>query len=178
MTQGSAQSQNPSSATKPVALKETIMTPDGQVVQITTKPAPTPKGMPSLPVNAKTRKRHSQTVAALLNSDDLVKDQVNGFVNFIREHAVVGLAVGFIIGTQAQTVIKQLVTSFIDPVIQLLFGGVQLSERKVTLHLFTNQADFAYGAMIYAFINLFAVLVTIYILIKLFKLDKLDKPNS
>jgi len=146
-------------------------------VQITTKPAPTPKGQPSLPVNAKTRKRHSQTVATLLNSDELVKDQVNGFVDFIREHAVVGLAVGFIIGAQAQTVIKQLVTSFIDPVILLLFGGTQLNKRTITVHLFTNHADFAFGAMIYALINLFAVLVSIYILIKLFKLDKLDKPN-
>ncbi|PIZ62996.1 hypothetical protein COY17_01460, partial [Candidatus Saccharibacteria bacterium CG_4_10_14_0_2_um_filter_52_9] len=28
---------------------------------------------------------------------------VGGFVDFLREHAVVGLAIGFVIGVQAQT---------------------------------------------------------------------------
>jgi hypothetical protein len=31
---------------------------------------------------------------------------VGGFIDFVREHAVVGLAVGFVIGTQVQTVVK------------------------------------------------------------------------
>lgn len=165
-----------SQADRPAALKETIMTPDGQVVQITTKPAPTPRGVPNPSVNAKTRKRHRIAVtAALLDPDELVKEQVNGFVRFIREHAIVGLAVGFIIATQAQAVIKQLVSSFIDPVI-ILFGGTSLNELKVTAELFGNHADFTVGAMIYSLINLLAVLLAIYILIKTLKLDKLDQP--
>jgi large conductance mechanosensitive channel protein len=160
------------------ALKGTIMTPDGQVVQITTKPAPTPKGVPDPVVDAKTRKRHKQALNAFLNTDDVVKEQVGGFVNFIREKAVVGLAVGFVVGTQAQTVVKQLVTSFIDPLIQLFFGGAKLSDRMITLSLFGNTAAFAWGAMIYALLNLLVVLLAIYILIKALKLDKLDKPTN
>lgn len=165
----------PSQATRPAALKETIMTPDGQVVQITTKPAPTPRGEPNLPVDAKTRRRHKQVVTRLLDTDEVVREQVNGFVSFIHEHAIVGLAVGFIIATQAQAVIKQLVSSFIDPVI-ILFGGTSLNEIKVTAELFGNHADFTVGAMLYSLINLLAVLLSIYILIKVLKLEKLDQP--
>src|SRR3954465_8948007 len=47
---------------------------------------------------------------------------VGGFVNFLREHAVVGLAVGFVIGLQAQTLVRQLVDSFITPAFTLFFG--------------------------------------------------------
>jgi large-conductance mechanosensitive channel len=161
---------------KPAVLKETIMTPDGQVVQITTKPAPTPRGVPNASISARTRKRHKEAVAKLLDTDEVVKDQVNGFVNFIREHAIVGLAVGF--GAQAQAVVKQLVTSFVDPVIQLFFGGAKLTELKAPVHLFGNSAAFEYGAFIYALINLLSVLVTIYVLIKVLKLDKLDQPKA
>jgi large conductance mechanosensitive channel protein len=170
--------QSTAAQDKPAALKQTIMTPDGQVVQITTKPAPTPRGMPNLPVNARTRRRHKQSIAALVNSDNVVSQQVGGFVSFIREHAIVGLAVGFIIGTQAQSVIKQLVSSFIDPLIHLFLGGADLDKLKATVHLFGTSADFTYGAMIFALINLLAVLIAIYALIKAFKLDKLDKPKA
>lgn len=174
MAQASATNGKPSA--QPAALKHTIMTSDGQMVQITTKPAPTPKGLPNLNVTAKTRKRHKLAVEALSNPDVIVREQVSGFVTFVREHAIVGLAVAFIIGAQAQTVVKQLVESFIDPVIQL-FGGAKLSELKVPAELFGNSANFAVGQMIYALINLFAVLLTIYVLIKVLKLDRLDKPQ-
>ena len=43
--------------------------------------------------------------------------------------------------------------------------------------LFGNSVNFAVGQMIYALINLFAVLLTIYVLIKVLKLDRLDKPQ-
>ena len=163
---------------KPAMLKETITTPDGQIVQITTKPAVSSNGTKPHGVTARTRRRHKQTIAALMNTDDIVKAQVGGFVTFIREHAIVGLAVGFIIGMQAQTVVKQLVASFIDPLIQLFIGGTDLGNLTVTFHLFGNHSEFSYGAMIYALINLMAVLVTIYVLIKAFKLDKLDAPKK
>ncbi len=123
-------------------------------------------------------KARRPNVTVLLDTDDLVKEQVGGFIDFLREHAIVGLAVGFVIGQQAQGVIKQLVASFVDPTIQLFFGGAKLSERTVTLHLFVNEAKFGWGAMIYSLLNLVFVLATIYILIKVLNLDKLDKPKA
>ena len=107
------------------------------------------------------------------NAEDLVKEQVGGFVRFLREKAVVGLAVGFIIGQQAQTLIKQLVDSFITPVINLLIGS-SLQNRTVAL----GGEKLAWGKFVYILINFLLVLLAIYTIIKLFHLDKLDVPKD
>ena len=100
---------------------------------------------------------------------------VGGFVNFLREHAVVSLAVGFAIATQAQALIKQLITSFIDPLYALLFNSQKLSSRSTTVHFHGREQAFPWGAFVYTFIDFLFVLMAIYFLIKLFNLDKLDK---
>lgn len=100
---------------------------------------------------------------------------VSGFVDFLREHTVVSLAVGFAIATQAQTVIKQLIASFIDPLYGLLFSQ-RLSDKVVTLHFHGRAQAFAWGAFVYTFIDFLFVLAAIYIIVKSLNLDKLDKP--
>lgn len=105
-----------------------------------------------------------------------VSKSVGGFVDFLREHAVVGLAVGFVLATQVQAVVKQLITSFIDPLFQLIFpGNKALSDRTFTLHFDGRHANFGWGAVAYAVIDFLFIAVAVYIIIKFFKLDKLDK---
>jgi large conductance mechanosensitive channel protein len=101
-----------------------------------------------------------------------------GFLNFLREHAVVGLAIGFVIGLQAQTLVKQLVDSFINPAFQLLIGGQMLSQRSFVLHFHGRAATFGWGAFVYILFNFLFVLAAIYIIYKVFKLDKLDKKDD
>lgn len=115
-------------------------------------------------------------VAVLLAPDDLVREHVGGFVDFLREHAIVGLAVGFVVGTQVQSVVKQLISSFIDPLSKLFIGN-QLSAQTVAVHWHGNTADFGWGAFVYVLIDFLLVVGVIYALIKIFKLDKLDKPK-
>ena len=102
---------------------------------------------------------------------------LNGFVSFIRENAVVGLAVGFVIGAQVQSVVKQLIASFVDPLFQLLFGQA-LSQRIAVFHFNGHTADFAWGSFAYVLIDFLFVLLTVYFIIKILKLDKLDKPKK
>jgi large-conductance mechanosensitive channel len=116
-------------------------------------------------------------VTVLLDADDVVREQVSGFVNFVREHAIVGLAVGFIVGQQAQGVVKQLVSSFIDPTLNLLIGQ-KLADLKFTVHLGDHSGTYPWGAMIVVLLNLLFVLVAMYLLIKIFNLDKLDKKKA
>jgi large-conductance mechanosensitive channel len=99
---------------------------------------------------------------------------VGNFLDFLREHAVAGLIVGFVIGGQVQTLVKQLIQSFIDPLTQLLFGTA-LSQRTFTLHFHERYANFSWGAMAYAFIIFVAVIIAMYIAFRLLKLDKLNK---
>jgi large conductance mechanosensitive channel protein len=101
---------------------------------------------------------------------------VGGFIEFLRERAVVGLAVAFVLGTQIQTVVKQLISSFIDPMFQLLFSGNKaLSNRTFTLHFESRYANFGWGALMYTLIDFLFVAFAVYAVIKLFQLDKLDK---
>lgn len=121
------------------------------------------------------RKRTGVTV--LLEPDDIVRQQAKGFVNFLREHAVVGLAVGFIIGLQAQTFMRQLVDSFVTPMLTFLLGN-DLIKKQFVLHKDGATLAFTWGQFVYAFVNLLFVVLVVYLLVKLFRLDRLDKPKK
>jgi large conductance mechanosensitive channel protein len=119
-----------------------------------------------------TKRKHQRMVVDLVSPDEFV----GGFIDFLREHAIVGLAVGFAIGTQAQSLVKTLVSSFIDPLFQLLFGGA-LSKQTFTLHFRSHHANFGWGSFVYGLLDFIFVLAAIYFIIKVFNLDKLDKPK-
>lgn len=102
---------------------------------------------------------------------------VSGFVMFLREHAIVGLAVGFAIATQVQALVKQLITSFVDPLYGLLFSQ-KLSDKAVTLHWHDRSQSFAWGAFAYTLLDFLFVIGVIYAIIKIFNLDKWDKPKK
>jgi large-conductance mechanosensitive channel len=102
---------------------------------------------------------------------------VGGFTEFLRHYTVVTLAIGFVVATQVQGLVRQLSAAFIDPVSQLLFGTA-LSQRTFTLHWHDRAANFAWGEFVYGVVNFIFVLVVIYALIKIFRLDKLDKPKD
>src|SRR5579872_7222120 len=75
---------------------------------------------------------------------------ISGFFDFLRENAVVSLAVGFVLATQVQTVVKQMIASFIDPLFQLIVPGNQsLSARTFTLHFNGRHANFGWGSLVY-----------------------------
>ncbi len=118
------------------------------------------------------------SVQVLMDTDDVVKAQFGGFVNFLRDNGIVGLAIGFVAGSQAQAVVKQLIADFIDPATKLFFGGVKLSERTFYWQFHGRGEVFKWGDMVYTLLNLIIVLGTIYALIKILKLDRLQKPKE
>lgn len=102
---------------------------------------------------------------------------VGGFADFLREYTVITLAIGFVVATQVQGLVKLLVGGFVDPFTQLMFGEA-LSNRTFTLHWHNRAANFNWGGFIYGLITFLVVLVVIYVIIKLFSLDKLTKPKK
>ena len=108
-----------------------------------------------------------------------VKDQVGGFVDFVRNQGVIGLAVGLAIGAAAGDTVKKLVEGFINPVVQFIVGsGSSLATATWHIELFGRTADFAWGAAVSSAITLIATALVIYWLVNIFKLDKLDKKKS
>ena len=110
----------------------------------------------------------------------VIKDtHMAGFVNFIREQGVVGLAVGLAIGTAAGDTVKKLVTAFIDPLVQLIVGSQQgLQSASFTVEVAGRKGEFLYGAFVSSLITLIAVAFVVYAIIHFLKLDKLDKKKD
>jgi large-conductance mechanosensitive channel len=130
-------------------------------------------------IEIKTKKgdKHPRITVLVDSSEDAVRDRVEGFLGFLRERAIVTLAVGFVVATQVQNVIKQLLGSFLDPLTKLLFGA-KLTTRTFTWHFHGRHEDFAWGQFVYVIIDFFVVVLTIYLIVKLFKLDKLEASKT
>ena len=119
----------------------------------------------------KTRRKPKPVIVAT------TEHATEGFVDFLRKNGVVALSVGFVIATQVQVLSKQLISSFIDPLFTLLWGAT-LMTRSTTLTFDGRSATFTIGAFIYGLINFLFVVLMLYVIIKVFKLDKLDKPKE
>lgn len=99
----------------------------------------------------------------------------HGFASFLRDYAVITVAIGFMIAAQAQLLIKQTINSFIDPLFALFVNGQTLSSKTATISWQGNTQVLSWGAFIYALVNFIFVLIVIYIVVKFFALDKLTK---
>lgn len=105
--------------------------------------------------------------------------QTKGFLDFIREQGVVGLAIGLAIGTQAGILVKDIVATVVDPVVGLIIGnpqGLQASVWNVTVA--SRSATFPVGRLAYSIIVFLSVCFVIYFATQFLKLDKLDKKKD
>lgn len=109
-----------------------------------------------------------------------VNDKLSGFISFLREQAVVGLAIGIVIGTQVQTIAKALIADFINPLIALLMpGGGDLASKAFYIHRAGRPPQkFMWGDFASNLIAFVMIVAVIYFVIKGLKLDKLDKKKD
>lgn len=103
-----------------------------------------------------------------------------GFVDFVRQQGVIGLAVGLVLGTAAKSVVDSLVINVFNPVIGMLIGGVDLGQKSICLKqansICTNKIG--YGRLISDIIAFMTVAFVMYLVVHLLKLDRLDKKKS
>jgi len=52
-----------------------------------------------------------------------MKEEVYGFLEFIREQGVIGLAIGFILGGAISSVVKSFVENIIEPILGMIIGS-------------------------------------------------------
>lgn len=102
---------------------------------------------------------------------------LQGFVDFIREQGVVGLAVGLILGVAAKSVVDSLVANIFNPLLGLLYGGGDFSAKYACLKTIDGAcaSKLGYGSFINSVISFIIVAGVVYLAIKGLKLDKLDK---
>ena len=111
-------------------------------------------------------------------------NQVGGFIAFIRDKGVVGLAVGLAIGTAATGVVTQIVSAVITPTVSLVLGLFGLDGLRSLNFVAKRAADgtplitYAVGDLIDALIKFLAVALVIYFVVMGLKLDKLDRKKE
>ncbi len=108
-----------------------------------------------------------------------MKRHIGGFMTFIREQGVVGLAVGLAIGLAATDTVQKLVQGFIDPIVSLIVGSQEgLQAASFTVTIGDHSAEFGWGAFLSSLITLMATAFVIYLIVHGAKLDKLDKKKG
>lgn len=100
---------------------------------------------------------------------------MKGFVDFVREQGVVGLAVGFILGGAISKVVSALVTDIINPLLAALLGSA--GDLK-TASFSIGSAEILYGDLISVAIDFIIIALVVYFGVKLLRLDKLDKKKE
>lgn len=101
--------------------------------------------------------------------------QIRGFVQFIREQGVVGLAIGFLLGGAVSKVVSALVTDIINPILSFVIGSAEgLKQASIPL----GDARILWGDFISVIIDFLIIAGVIYFGFKGFGIDKLDKKKN
>ncbi len=100
---------------------------------------------------------------------------MKGFINFVREQGVVGLAVGFILGGAVSKVVTALVTDIINPILGLILGA---AGNLKTASFGIGSARIMYGDLLSVIIDFLVISMVVYFGVKAIGLEKLDKPKS
>lgn len=106
---------------------------------------------------------------------------LQGFVDFVREQGVVGLAVGLILGFAAKTLVDSAVNNLFNPVVGLLTGGVSLEHKTWCINKGVNnacQTSLGYGQFLSDLISFLVVVLLVYLVFKTLKLERLDKKKE
>ena len=97
---------------------------------------------------------------------------MKGFIEFIREQGVVGLAVGFILGGAISKVVSSLVSDIINPVLGMILGAAgNLDESYLPI----GNAKLMWGSFVNTTIDFLVIALVVYFGVKILKLGRLDK---
>lgn len=119
--------------------------------------------------------------AKFKDSENDIRKPFEGFMDFVREQGVVGLAVGLTVGTAVTVFVKSIVDNMVNPIIgSFLPGGSALATKSFCLDtvdgVCTNRLG--WGAVLSNFISFLAIAAVVYFAVKGLRLDKLDKKKE
>lgn len=104
-----------------------------------------------------------------------LKNTFGGFMTFVREQGVVGLAVAFILGGAISKVVTALVTDLINPILGLILGAAgNLKEA----YFVVRSAKLMWGDFVNTIIDFLIIATVVYFGVKKLGLDKLDKEKG
>jgi large conductance mechanosensitive channel len=93
---------------------------------------------------------------------------------------VIALAIGIFLGTSLKSVVDSVVSNIVNPLVGLLTGNINFNDAQICIKSSYGHctSGIAYGRVISSIIEFLAAAFTIYLIIKLLQLDKLDKKKE
>lgn len=103
------------------------------------------------------------------------KTQFQGFLDFVREQGVVGLAIGFVMGGAVSKVVSSLVTDIINPVVGLILGS---AGNLKDMALSVGPVKIMWGDFVSATIDFLIIALIVYYGFKILSLNRLAKKKA
>ena len=106
-----------------------------------------------------------------MNPVSAAKGGLAGFLQFIREQGVVGLAIGFILGGAVSKTVTALVTDIINPLLGYVLGSTEgLKAMKL--------GPILLGDFVAVTLDFIIIAAVVYFVVKGLGLDKVDKKKE
>lgn len=109
------------------------------------------------------------------------KAHTDGFMNFIRQQGVVGLAVGLVLGGAVTVLVKSFIDNVVMPPLGFILGSAD-GLKGLTLNMGRTpageEAILHYGMFLNDFINFAVIAIIVYLVVHILGFDKLDKKDS
>lgn len=105
----------------------------------------------------------------------MLKRQLQGFIDFIREQGFIKLAVAFLLGGSVSKMVTSLVTDIINPILSIFLGATSnLKDMYWTI----GDVKITYGNFLNNFVDFLTIALVIYFALNLVKIDRLDKKKE
>lgn len=104
-----------------------------------------------------------------------MKNTVKGFMDFVRDQGVVGLAVGLVLGGAVANLVKALIDDFVNPLVGIILQSPK--GLKAAYFEFAG-AKFLYGDFLNTLINFIVIAAVIYFVVHGLKLDRVDRKKE
>lgn len=103
------------------------------------------------------------------------KRHIRGFIDFIRERGVVGLAIGFMLGGAISKVVSAFVSDIINPIISGIIGSAEgLREASIKV----GEHQILWGDFTVVMIDFIVIAFVVYFGFRILGLEKLDKKKE
>lgn len=105
---------------------------------------------------------------------------LKGFIAFVREQGVVGVAVGLTLGLGSKSLVDSLVANILNPIIGILSGGESLGSKYVCLKTVGESCTtkLGYGQFLSDLLGFVVIAAVVYFMVKVLKLDRIDKKTE
>ncbi|MFH1561013.1 MAG: MscL family protein [Patescibacteria group bacterium] len=96
---------------------------------------------------------------------------MKGFISFIKEQGIVGLIVGFILGGSVKNLVTSFVEDILNPILSLFLGSTaNLGELSFKI----GEIEIFWGHFLSTLIDFIIIAGIVYYLVKSLRLDKID----